>query len=334
MFKNELIQFDQDQLIIKQKFEDLLKQTKINITKANYLLNQPIESLNDDEVTALVKDLNTVKKFDKEIENIKKEIRKYFDTIKKEYLDVFQNTLNQYDYEELNHVIGEIDNLKNNIKHLRKSNNWQTVKDYFNEQLKLIDPNYIKHAPKSFAFTTFQVLNESMVNANKTWKLKKQYKEQIAQYLNDQKQAIETIFTHDGEFIQRLLNHYENTQNLAQTIQLHQQLREEKEYQLRLNEQRIKEEAERRAQELLKQQEIERLAKEKVEMEQQKQLEKERLNASFENLNIDDTPFQTVDTSPIEQTKNAEQLNNAVITALASILHLDAADTSEIGVKK
>ena len=138
--KNELITISQVESDAKPTSElvKIVQEMPTVIEKAKKLLKTPANEELDEEVfKETQKELREFNRYHKDIEGAIKNVRKAFDTHKKETENQIRGMLEKAGYDELSELVDEIKNREKMIINNRKNQRWDQLKEHYNNVLNL-----------------------------------------------------------------------------------------------------------------------------------------------------------------------------------------------------
>ena len=245
-------------IVAQPIFQEILDQIPQVIDRGRNLLdNYSPETVDesDIELTDLLKEINTIRGFNRNIDDSLKNLRSVFDHAKKETQGIVEDQLNAAGFDQLTELAQDLNRFKKELQAVRKRQRWQEVKGYYLDTLKEY-PNLTQHLPKQSDFQSFYAQYEEdtqFVSGAQQWTFNDKRKGTVNQHLVSLNQDLSVILSLKSPFQEELLDRYDTQPILANVVDFNDKL--------------IQREAKRK-------EEIERAAKAKAEREAKLELEK------------------------------------------------------------
>lgn len=159
-------------------FQEMLQTIPRHVAKANNLLAEYrkdpdafIESVDEDEVTAQLKDMAEVSTFARSIDKSRKEIKAYMNTVRDNVLGELDKRLEGAQFGELERAQADIKQLKKDVDTDRREKRWGELRVTFEANVERY-PLIGEYAPEMADFSRFKMLFPKLVSGGKTVKVK------------------------------------------------------------------------------------------------------------------------------------------------------------------
>ena len=309
--KTDMLQIDiATQMIQAPSFINMLDTIQQNVLKANQLLAdyrqdpQNFVTNNDEEdIEQLIKDVTEIKKVSSNVDESKKQIRKRFNDIRDGVIDVFNQSVNQYHFEELTKATNDLKQLKKDMEQTRANERWNEIKQEFDATIAIY-PIIQKLAPSLADFNQFRLRHAKLVSGAKTRNVTKndlqKVRNEIDQWNNDLLLIDANDWQLESMFHAQLLQAYINDPQTYTVSNQAKVLKDKQDQQnaliqRKIEEQKRLEEERKRQEELRKQQEDAK----------RKQLEEQMQQQASTQVAQPTTPVQPQ--QPIEPTPQVQQ---------------------------
>lgn len=229
--KNELITISQVESDAKPTSElvKIVQEMPTVIEKAKKLLKTPANEELDEEVfKETQKELREFNRYHKDIEGAIKNVRKAFDTHKKETENQIRGMLEKAGYDELSELVDEIKNREKMIINNRKNQRWDQLKEHYNNVLNKTYPE-IKEKLPNLNFENFQANHDNLISGAKTFKVNDKIYNVVSEHLNQADKDLKAILEMESLYEDKLLQHYEQTLDLSDVFIREKQLKKEEE---------------------------------------------------------------------------------------------------------
>lgn len=229
--KNELITISQVESDAKPTSElvKIVQEMPTVIEKAKKLLKTPANEELDEEVfKETQKELREFNRYHKDIEGAIKNVRKAFDTHKKETENQIRGMLEKAGYDELSELVDEIKNREKMIINNRKNQRWDQLKEHYNNVLNKTYPE-IKEKLPNLNFENFQANHDNLISGAKTFKVNDKIYNVVSEHLNQADKDLKAILEMESLYEDKLLQHYEQTFDLSNVFIREKQLKKEEE---------------------------------------------------------------------------------------------------------
>lgn len=284
-------------IIETSNFQRVLQEIPMRVQEAEQLLIQYrtnpdefLDAYDEKELDDKIKQLDTVSKFKRDIDNSRKEIKKYLDGKRDEILSVLDKRLEDASFDKLSKAQQDIKQLKSDISADRARNRWDELKVTFEANINRY-PLISQFAPSLTDFSRFKILFPSMVSGAKTRKIKESDHTAVNETLYSWNTAIELIKENQWGLstadMNALLNSFMRTPSIETVNNEGRQLKanaDAREKAAKEHEERMRQEALlaqqrelQRQQELAQIQERERIALQERNVQAQQQAEQQRI---------------------------------------------------------
>lgn len=183
-------------ITINKTLIDTLNQLPDIIKKGNKLIKETdINDLDEDELTALNKQIQPIKKYESNIKKVRKAFADELKSYSTNILDQFDTMLSNTGFDQLPDITKNLRQLQNDYKENRANKRWDKLNVLFNAQLELY-PEFKKYAPNTLgSFNHYRIHHPKLVSKNKN----KKVNDETIKTLNDD------LYQYH-EDLQRLLN--------------------------------------------------------------------------------------------------------------------------------
>ena len=188
------------QLIVSSSFQEGLSKISPMIERTKALLVLDIAKVSDDELTDTIHDLAEAQKMVKQINESKNAVKKHFNAIRDQNLEMLENALNESGYQELTDLDKQIKKLKKDVSAHRINTRWEEMKPTFDANIAQY-PIISQLAPVLTEYSRFRIRNKDLIKGGKTGFSR----DKVMTFMNEQLYQTARILEH----IQK------NTQNLS-----------------------------------------------------------------------------------------------------------------------
>lgn len=188
------------QLIVSSAFQEGLSKISPMIERTKALLVLDIAKVSDDELTNTIHDLAEAQKMVKQINESKLAVKKHFNAIRDQNLEMLENALNESGYQELTDLDKQIKKLKKDVSAHRINTRWEEMKPTFDANIAQY-PIISQLAPILTEYSRFRIRNKDLIKGGKTGFSR----DKVMTFMNEQLYQTARILEH----IQK------NTQNLS-----------------------------------------------------------------------------------------------------------------------
>lgn len=262
-------------------FQEVLAEIPNHVKRANALLEDYrkdpetfLDNVNDTEVEALIKDLDTVNKFTGKVTKTRTAIKKHMDQLRDKLLTALDARLEDAQFNALSQIHNDTRQLRKDILNDRLARRWEELRPTFDANVKRY-PLLRKYAKTLCDFDYFKQLYPDMLSGAKSRKVRDKDHTVINEKLYEWSVGLELLHQNkwglSDQDMLRIATMYEKNptiqfveqEAIALKTQEINRLKAEEEAKRRRaeEEQKRKEEAERRAKEIAEAQERERLAR-------------------------------------------------------------------------
>lgn len=175
------------QLTFDSKFKVVLATIPSIVNQAQQYLKADIASLNEDDIAKLQDQMKHVQSFNKEITEARRNMRRYFDTMRDQFTTVFDEQLSNAQYDKLANVEKQTKQLKSDILAYRVNHRWADLKPTFEANITAY-PIIAQYAQALGDFSAFRIHHPKLVTGAKsghiTDKQRTVINNEIAQWAN------------------------------------------------------------------------------------------------------------------------------------------------------
>lgn len=180
-------------------FKETLALIPGHVTRANQLLvdyrtdpSKFVAETDEDDLDADLKEINEIVKFSNSIDKSRTEIRRYFNDIRDQAIDVLDHRLAEAQFDELKDAHNDIKQLKKDMRAQRISDRWKELEPVFSgsiQHYELIE----NLAPELLDFSKFRLIHSKMISGAKTKPVTDVIKREVSQIINEWNTALELI---------------------------------------------------------------------------------------------------------------------------------------------
>ena len=159
---------------VTSSFQQVLQEIPLRVAEADKLLADYrrdkeafIETMDEDALDEQIKKMNSVSKFVREIEQSRKDIRKYMNDIRDDLIQQLDTRLEQARYGELERAKNDISQLKKDLSAERAEKRWGELRQTFEMNVNRY-PLIAQFAPELADFSRFRILHPKLVSGAKT----------------------------------------------------------------------------------------------------------------------------------------------------------------------
>lgn len=160
------VKVDSTTVSTSDTFRRVLKQIPVIVAQAKQLENVDIDQLDEDQISSLTKKFRDVQHFANQIENSKRDMRRYFNGIRDSYTKQLDEYLNAASYDQLKSASNKIKQLKRDIRANRINKRWEQLFSTFEANINLY-PIIITMAPKLANYDHFRTTHPKWVSGAK-----------------------------------------------------------------------------------------------------------------------------------------------------------------------
>lgn len=204
--------------------EVLAKVSSLAEESTALLANADIDTIDEEQLSRITKEMKPVKEYNKSIENTLKDIRSNMNNARDEISQYLTGLLNQADYDVLIENETKLKALNKQMLARRKENNWQMVRDEFNNtvaQYPELDQSY----PDLLSTDWFEHQNPKLVSGAKSWKMNDTVVHTIKDYINRVNTNHLLIKEMDSPAPNQLVMEYNKTGNMDAVVALNDKLK-------------------------------------------------------------------------------------------------------------
>lgn len=180
-------------------FKETLALIPGHVGRANQLLadyrtnpSKFVEETDEDDLDDDLKEINEIVKFSNSIDKSRTEIRRYFNSIRDQAVDVLDQRLDEAQFDELKDAHNDIKQLKKDMRAQRISDRWRELEPVFSGSIQHYDLIETL-APELLDFSRFRLLHSKMVSGAKTKGITDTVKREVSQVINEWNTALELI---------------------------------------------------------------------------------------------------------------------------------------------
>lgn len=253
-------------LRLSNEFKNALAQIQPTVDSTKKFLKMDIATIDEDDLKESMAELDIAQKMKKRIADGRTAVKKYFNEVRDENIELLDKELELAGYGELDHISTEAKKLKKDISAFRINSRWEELKPTFEANIAQYEA-ITRLAPALADYGSFRVRNQSLINGAKSFKLGDKHRSAVNNEMHMINSVIKEIEENADELTSQrqfaLLNDFIKvpTKETHLTRATYYRNLEKTERELR-----VKQEAEEKAR-LEKEQEEARIAKEKAEKE-------------------------------------------------------------------
>lgn len=314
------------QLIVSSAFQEGLSKISPMIERTKALLVLDIAKVSDDELTNTIHDLAEAQKMVKQINESKNAVKKHFNAIRDQNLEMLENALNESGYQELTDLDKQIKKLKKDVSAHRINTRWEEMKPTFDANIAQY-PIISQLAPVLTEYSRFRIRNKDLIKGGKTGFSR----DKVMTFMNEQLYQTARILEHIQKNTQNLspinvsgvLNdfiHSEQIPTMDMVVQNELNRQSQEEQARRAEEARKAYEAQVKA-------ENERKQKELAEQQRKQQEAMEKAKQAQPNGVGNQTMQQTPPVTNTQQAQPQQQPNPTMFTQTEAFARPQATDT-------
>lgn len=314
------------QLIVSNAFQEGLSKISPMIERTKALLVLDIAKVSDDELTNTIHDLAEAQKMVKQINESKNAVKKHFNAIRDQNLEMLENALNESGYQELTDLDKQIKKLKKDVSAHRINTRWEEMKPTFDANIAQY-PIISQLAPILTEYSRFRIRNKDLIKGGKTGFSR----DKVMTFMNEQLYQTARILEHIQKNTQNLspinvsgvLNdfiHSEQIPTMDMVVQNELNRQSQEEQARRAEEARKAYEAQVKA-------ENERKQKELAEQQRKQQEAMEKAKQAQPNGVGNQTMQQTPPVTNTQQAQPQQQPNPTMFTQTEAFARPQATDT-------
>ena len=270
---NELIQVQVNDPTYQMNdtFVQLSEDIPLLVERAHQLLDQidedALESMDEDEVLSVIKDMKDVKPFYKQVKDARDNVQRHLKNAVTEQMAQLDQQLAGTGVDELEALIAKASDLQRRIRDQRKEKRWAELKTKFNQTIAQY-PLLKEHIPYQIDFDKFKSLNPKLVSAAKNANVTTSTFNAITTYVGNLESDVQSILSFESPFEEQLFSQYQLSPNLPQIVALNRSLEKKKAAEdaaaKAKQDAAIEREAKRRAQEIIDKETAERHKREQA----------------------------------------------------------------------
>lgn len=277
-------------------------------------------TIDEDDLSQVIAQINDIRKFNNNIDDSLKKLRRVFDQAKLNTQQIVTERLDEAGFDQLMDLAEQLNRFKKEVQAYRKKSRWEEIESYYNETLQAFEA-LIKHLPRQSSFDAFYKAHESnsqYVTGAKNWLFNDKRKALVNEHINQLHNDLNVLLSLKSPYEEELLERYENQPILADVVQFNQKLMEQEAQRIKMIEEKAKREAEEKVRLEMEAEKAKLLQQEKA---RQKVEALKRPQETMVQANLSDSPFGVA--SP-------DQKCQRVLTALGLTQQLEAYQSKEL----
>lgn len=288
-----------------ETFQEIVEESYRLTERAKDLLeNYTPETIDDKELSVVQKEMDAVRRYDKQVEEAIKSVRGVFNNARDAQINKIREALDKGNFSELKKYSEQIKSFKEEVLNIRRTQNWGLVFDYYNETLNAF-PSLREKFPRLSSTECLQQSLPKLATGAKTWKLNDKIKAQINEFVTNLHSADETIHALQSPFESKLYEMFEAQPQIALIVQMNNQWLEEDRKRREEEQRRIEERAAQLAEEERKARELAEMRERQAKLQAEELLKQQAEAAKTPQTNIppvNQTPTQQPATQPTVET--------------------------------
>lgn len=170
-------------LIYSPEYEAILQNVSQTIAKAETLLAQPIDDLDDDALETLRKELDVCVNDVKIVGTTRDDLKRFMKTTTEGVLSIFDDHAKSLGYDKIGAIQAQRADIRSKQLSNRKEKRWNELEKVFQADLQLY-PNIRQYTPRLTDFSDFKLKNPKLVTGDKSKNIGKNQKAVVSQYLH------------------------------------------------------------------------------------------------------------------------------------------------------